>query len=376
MCELTKTLTLSAQDLRRKPLVPPKWLGGPAQKFVFGQKVIWPKKDSILLAKDTPKNAPVHSDVILQSPWLVCDNKQFDEDFNGMDCTYMDIYCSDTPKWTSWPPEFSKKNARGFIQFMKNKVRPRMQHYAEVLAQNRDEEGKTCYDRGVGLQTSFFNDIGFFDTGASIFDNTTRNRTRLSFYTEDCTVFEWCHQRGDFYAGVPCNQSCFANFDNHRNKVIVQIYFKFGIKRYSGRDRGYLSVGSFDYWFEATEIYVKPMSSRHPLHRMTPPSNSLVNASLVNATSPDYYVDSNGAFRKKPRWYKTLEDLRERKKTVDTKANGAKECIVCQKNKAIIMLVICKHVCFCANCGLKAMRANPKCPECREEVPDVLRIFI
>eukprot|EP00746_Dinoflagellata_sp_MGD_P003226 gnl/MRDRNA2_/MRDRNA2_106257_c0_seq1.p1 gnl/MRDRNA2_/MRDRNA2_106257_c0~~gnl/MRDRNA2_/MRDRNA2_106257_c0_seq1.p1 ORF type:complete len:218 (+),score=51.74 gnl/MRDRNA2_/MRDRNA2_106257_c0_seq1:70-723(+) len=78
-----------------------------------------------------------------------------------------------------------------------------------------------------------------------------------------------------------------------------------------------------------------------------------------------------------------VEDL---KKIKDSEAGDEPQCKVCLSNKVVVALQPCGHACLCATCCVSVLQSagqwqvagSPagKCPVCRGEIQDVLRVYL
>lgn len=71
--------------------------------------------------------------------------------------------------------------------------------------------------------------------------------------------------------------------------------------------------------------------------------------------------------------YKQLQDgMYEMKKAMEQRTTTSHICIACQERERNIVLLPCKHLCLCSACS-PAVR--DKCPLCRTEIQEHLKIF-
>jgi hypothetical protein len=55
---------------------------------------------------------------------------------------------------------------------------------------------------------------------------------------------------------------------------------------------------------------------------------------------------------------------------------GDNKCLICCDKKRNILLLPCRHVCYCQECGTNPAITVNKCPFCRKNVDDVMKIYI
>ncbi|XP_048777289.1 cation channel sperm-associated protein 2-like [Ostrea edulis] len=75
----------------------------------------------------------------------------------------------------------------------------------------------------------------------------------------------------------------------------------------------------------------------------------------------------------------------KRKSTQDIEKEMEQErekqmCVVCQDNKKSVLILPCRHMCLCVDCGNRIARARPLtrriCPLCREKIRTIMNIYL
>lgn len=51
-------------------------------------------------------------------------------------------------------------------------------------------------------------------------------------------------------------------------------------------------------------------------------------------------------------------------------------CVACQERPKSIVLLPCRHLCLCRNCSLEFQSKQSSCPLCREEIIDVMQVYV
>nr|XP_022320061.1 uncharacterized protein LOC111122562 [Crassostrea virginica] len=55
-------------------------------------------------------------------------------------------------------------------------------------------------------------------------------------------------------------------------------------------------------------------------------------------------------------------------------------CVVCQDNKKSVLILPCRHMCLCVDCGNRIARARPLtrriCPLCREKIRTIMNVYL
>lgn len=64
--------------------------------------------------------------------------------------------------------------------------------------------------------------------------------------------------------------------------------------------------------------------------------------------------------------------------SVDPAVNGNMDgaCVICEEHRKCILLLPCKHVCMCSRCSQRLQNYNNKCPICRTNIENSMKIFI